>query len=619
MDKTNDSVVQRLKDRLSIMGIKNKTLLFVSLVIVISLAVLIYFFVSVFNTKSEKDNIKYSKEILNNVITNLDDYIDQISAVANSTNYEYYLQNYLINQKGSDSEFTGLTSSRSMKDYEMSSKLFGSTINSRTDVSSIMVFGEKNLLLYKTIYSYLYVITDYTKQAWYQNALQNPRQPIVTGPLKHDFLIGNTEKTISLSRVISSYEDGSFLGIILIDLNLNEISKICNSTYSGTEGNLCLVNAEGELIYEQNRTGNDTITLENSDNLKIVNENLQANKTKDFFVTLGQEKYQVVYSHMEKTDWNILSITPYSALTKSMYEILIFIVVVVAVLCSVIILVLNSILTNVIKPIIILKEHMDLADAGNLHARVDTKLKDETGMLAKSFNNMLERIENLMEQVVTEQEDKRKYELQALQAQINPHFLYNTLDSIIWMAEAKNPGIVPMTEALAKLFRISLNKGNEFIKVEDELEHVRNYLVIQNMRYINKFDYDITIEEQVRKCKTIKLIIQPIVENSIYHGIKKKKERGIIQILACKRKSNLVFVISDNGNGMNEKLCKDILLKDTAFANSSGSGIGVKNVNERIKLYFGEDYGITYSSILGQGTIATITLPLLGEEEEERD
>lgn len=144
------------------------------------------------------------------------------------------------------------------------------------------------------------------------------------------------------------------------------------------------------------------------------------------------------------------------------------------------------------------------------------------------------------------------------------------------MAEAKNSDVVPMTEALAKLFRISLNKGNEFIRIEDEMEHVRNYLVIQSMRYTDKFTYHIEINDEVRYCKTIKLIVQPIVENSIYHGIKKKRGKGRIDILACRKNEKLCIRVRDDGNGMNEETCQAILTKDSKFENTSGSGIGVK-------------------------------------------
>ena len=203
-----------------------------------------------------------------------------------------------------------------------------------------------------------------------------------------------------------------------------------------------------------------------------------------------------------------------------------------------------------------------------------------------------------------------------MQAQINPHFLYNTLDSIIWMAETQDSNIVPMTEALAKLFRISLNKGNEEILLKKELEHVNNYLIIQSMRYADKFTYDIQTEDHVENCHVIKLIIQPIVENCIYHGIKKKRGSGHISIRAFRQEKNLIIKVSDDGCGMTEEIRSKILSDEIEPENISGSGIGVRNVNERIQLRFGKEYGISYESEEGKGTTVTYVLPYCTEEEK---
>ena len=211
-------------------------------------------------------------------------------------------------------------------------------------------------------------------------------------------------------------------------------------------------------------------------------------------------------------------------------------------------------------------------------------------------------------------------ELQALQAQINPHFLYNTLDAIIWMAETDDKGIVPMTEALANFFRISLNKGKELIRVQGELSHVENYLVIQSMRYTDKFTYQIDLSEDVKEYLTIKLIIQPIVENCIYHGIKPKRGKGHILVRACREENHLMIRVTDDGVGMNEETRSKILSPQGIVTNNSGSGVGIRNVNERIKLRFGESYGLTYESRLGEGTTVTVRLPIILQQDvpEER-
>lgn len=597
------TMIKKIKHRYDYMGIKNKTLLEVFVVVIFFMLIFIGMFLFIFTKKIESDNVTYSRQLLQNANKRLENYFDEIASIANEANYNYYLQNYLIAEKDNAEGYSNLTNAKSMQDYEMSSKVFNSSLNSRTDVTSLMIFGKKSLLLHKSIYEFWSVVQEYDSYPWYQKAIETPNTSVITGPMRHEFLKDNTEQTISLSRRISSYEDGSFLGVILIDLNLNKIAEIFESFYANGEGALCILNDQGQIVYPMNY---DKVTPQ-------LLEKLNSSAKDNFIARIDQEEYQVVAATFEKADWKVLSITSTGKLKASMYDTLGIVIAAIVLVMVILGVALSRILKGVVNPILRLKGHIDLADEGHLTERAEVLNHNETGALSKSFNKMLDRIENLMGEVVNEQEEKRKYELQALQAQINPHFLYNTLDSIIWMAEAKNSDVVPMTEALAKLFRISLNKGNEFIRIEDEMEHVRNYLVIQSMRYTDKFTYHIEIKDEVRYCKTIKLIVQPIVENSIYHGIKKKRGKGRIDILAYREKEKLCIRIQDDGNGMNEETCRAILTKDSKFENSSGSGIGVKNVNERIQLYFGKEYGLRYTSVLGEGTTAELVLPVIEE------
>ncbi|MDD6236542.1 MAG: sensor histidine kinase [Clostridiales bacterium] len=214
-----------------------------------------------------------------------------------------------------------------------------------------------------------------------------------------------------------------------------------------------------------------------------------------------------------------------------------------------------------------------------------------------------------MHQTVAEQEQKRKSELKALQAQINPHFLYNTLDSIIWMAEAGNTDeVVEMTSALANLFRTSISKGDEIIPIQVEIDNITSYLTIQKMRYQDKLTYHIDVDDNIKKYKILKVVLQPLVENAILHGVKSKTTNGLIEIGAFETEDAVVFTVTDHGEGMTEEQLKNIFApkKNTV---SRGSGIGVNNVNERIKLYFGEQYGLQFFSRYGEGTTVHVVIP----------
>ena len=230
--------------------------------------------------------------------------------------------------------------------------------------------------------------------------------------------------------------------------------------------------------------------------------------------------------------------------------------------------------------------------------------------LSDSFNHMVVRIQRLMEKVRQEEITLRKTELNALQAQINPHFLYNTLDSIAWMCEEeRNKEAVVMVNALAKLFRISISKGHELITIQKECEHAESYLKIQKYRYKNQFSYEFYVQESCREYLCNKITLQPIIENAIYHGLDMSEE-GKIRIEVMERDDNIVLAVIDNGVGMSKEQCKEILHRDA----KDKTGIGIKNVNDRIRIYFGEKYGLSIESELDEGTRVEICIPKILEE-----
>lgn len=230
--------------------------------------------------------------------------------------------------------------------------------------------------------------------------------------------------------------------------------------------------------------------------------------------------------------------------------------------------------------------------------------------LSDSFGHMVVKVQDLMDRVRKEEITLRKTELKALQAQINPHFLYNTLDAIGWLCEEERSGdAVEMVNALARLFRISISKGHELIPIEKEVEHARSYLMIQNFRYKNQFTYSFDIEEQCLPYLCNKITLQPIIENAIYHGIDRMVDEGRIDIRIYKEGDDILFTVEDNGVGMSAEQCESILKSEPG----DQTGIGIKNVNDRIKIYFGEKYGITIESELDEGTCVSIRMPKVEE------
>ena len=580
--------------------------------IILAMIIMVAVFYGVVHSRTIKNQGRNQAKSLANMEAYLNNYFEEVDAIAKNVNYNYYLQNYLETAIDNENAYTDPSVGKNMRAYEMSSQAFSDTLLSRPDISSMMVFGRKKVLLNKSLYSYRNVVMDYSGLEWYQGAIQKPYDMVITGPNRHQFF-DTDDETISLSREIQDYEDGTFLGVILINLNMNKITEICDSFQENTSGALGILNESGEAVYLNGDAGN--VAVQDID-MKELSEILEQYPENSFRIRLGGTKYLITKEWMDSTGWYLINIVPYSWLLSDLWKISMVIVLAVAGTLVVTLLSLDRILTNVIQPLKKLERHMARVTIENMNEQVNITTDDEIGHLAGNFNSMLERIENLKEQVVEEQEDKRRYELQALQAQINPHFLYNTLDSIIWMAETQDSNIVAMTEALAKLFRISLNKGNEEILLKKEIEHVKNYLIIQSMRYADKFTFEICVEPEVEKCRIIKLILQPIVENCIYHGIKKKRGSGHIRIRAFREECNLIIKVEDDGCGISQEMCRKMLSYEVEPENISGSGIGVKNVNERIQLRFGKEYGLSYQSEEGKGTTVTYLLPYSTEEKE---
>ena len=270
---------------------------------------------------------------------------------------------------------------------------------------------------------------------------------------------------------------------------------------------------------------------------------------------------------------------------------------------------------SITRPVRELSKVTEKVARGDLSVRSDVDTGAEIRVLSDSFNEMIDRVSRLLDQVRTEQESLRKAELELLQAQINPHFLYNTLDTIVWLAEAGDQArVVSMVGSLSKFFRASLGQGKDAVTIKDELDHVRSYLEIQQVRYQDILDYSIDVPKEVYDAPIPKITLQPLVENALYHGIKNKRGKGNISITGMTENKCLYIYIEDNGIGMTEERLRQISSRinspDSSDKADPSEMFGLNNVNERIKLKYGQRYGIHIDSVYGEGTKVTLLLPL---------
>lgn len=270
---------------------------------------------------------------------------------------------------------------------------------------------------------------------------------------------------------------------------------------------------------------------------------------------------------------------------------------------------------SISKPIHELNKMAKSIAEGNLDVRIENNSADEIAGLSMNFNIMTEKIKKLLEESIREQKNLKKAELRVMQAQINPHFLYNTLDTIVWMAEAnKSEQVIKLVCALSSFFRITLSKGKDWITISDEVSHIKSYLTIQKIRYRDILDFNIEVSDEILQCTILKLTLQPLVENALYHGIKNKREGGVINIRGYKSEEDKIKIeIHDNGAGMTEQRLREVqaeLMEDTKEFIIKDKGFGLSNVHKRIKLYYGNQYGLNIASENKKGTLVSVLIPI---------
>ena len=273
---------------------------------------------------------------------------------------------------------------------------------------------------------------------------------------------------------------------------------------------------------------------------------------------------------------------------------------------------------GILRPVQVLYEATQKVSEGDLSARADIHSKDEIEILANGFNDMAENMQLLVQKTKEDEQKMRQLDLRLLQEQINPHFLYNTLDTIVWLIECnKAEEAVNMVVTLSNFFRLVLSKGKEIITLREEQQHIRSYLEIQEVRYRDILEYEIQIEPELYEYQILKLTLQPLVENALYHGIKYKRAKGYIHISARRVGEVLHLTVSDNGIGMDEQELEQLRKEMERPCSETENGFGLANVNERIRMYFGADYGMKIESWKGQGTTVELTIPAIGFHVEQ--
>lgn len=533
------------------------------------------------------------------------------------------VENYLKTvMKLSDSLYYSIIKNADLSDPSVGERFNLLYENNMDQTDSIALFSTDGELLESVPALRVRNNLDVTREAWFSYTLDRTENQHFFLPQVQQIFESSSDQyrwVIPMTRVVEITKGTDTVqGILLIHLNYTGLKLLLDGVTLGNEGYIYLIDGNGEIIYHPRAQLIDS-GLEHENN-RAVSEYRDGIYQETFH---GEERVITVKS-VGYTGWKLIGVAPRQTVSLNSLKTQLLVVFVAAFILFLMSLVNSYISSRITTPIRKLELSVNKIEKGNLNAKVDAEGSYEIRHLGQSVQNMAKQIQVLMADIVSEHEKKRKQEFDTLQSQINPHFLYNTLDIIVWMIENEKPDqAVKAVTALARFFRISLSRGKSIITVKDELEHVRNYLMIQHMRFKNRFSYTIEAEDEVLELASLKLMLQPLVENAIYHGMEFMDGDGEIFISAWKEGEDLYLKVSDNGLGMTEEQVAR-LFSDTPHTGSSrGSGIGVKNVNERIRLYFGSEYGLSIESEPDEGTVVTIHLPAVAYSEirqkEEHD
>jgi len=440
----------------------------------------------------------------------------------------------------------------------------------------------------------------FQNEPWYLQVNSESIHPYLSSSHVQNLVKDSYPWVISLSRSIPGW--GSRKGVLLVDLNYNIIRELCSNIKIGEKGYVFIINPQGEIVYHprQDLIYNDL----KSEKIDLILKK----KSGSFMMDVDDSKVLYTFGTSEKTSWTVVGVSNVQELLSSKRELQFYLWLLVAFTFSIVIFISTLLSKRIVKPIEELRRSMQEVEKGNFDIDISVKCDHEVFDLAEDCRIAISKIRELIIQNEHTQELKRKNEFKALQAQINPHFLYNTLDSIIWLIEGnENDDAVMMTEQLADLFRLSLNKGKEIIPIREVVEHIRCYLEIQKMRYKKKLDYQILVDEDLLSYTSLKLLLQPLVENAIYHGIKNQPGQGLITVRVEHSADSIEFSVEDNGAGMTAEILEK--LNAGVIPASSRNGMGLNNVKERIHLFFGEEYNLEIQSSPGAGTVVRFTIP----------
>ncbi|NDL67692.1 cache domain-containing sensor histidine kinase [Anaerotalea alkaliphila] len=538
---------------------------------------------SSFYEKLQENKIDYTLEISNKTKYNLEFLLTSIHNTATLLSYDEEILAKISIGAGVDEDIN---------------RILKNTISVQEYIKGIYIISQDG-----RVWKSDWAINDWALKQKYRHILRQKAQDdgIFANAYSSEYHITSQMKVLTYVRKIYDYTNDVDYGIIIIDINYDYIRELISTISVQNPQKLILVNGNGEAIF----TYPINILL---DEVLVDYPDLIGNHGMRIDGVVFKEPSIIISNPIKLTDWTLIGIHSTNKILEDTKVMLQSLLEITFLFLAVSIVMAYFLSYRITRPIAELSGAMKKVEKGDLSVPVEVRSNDELGQLGLAFNHMQVKLKYFINKNMEAEKQRSKMQYEVLQAQINPHFLYNTLDSIRWLASFNNiKTIETMVTSIINLLRYNFSRKGEVVDLQEEVENVQNYLQIQRYRYGDMFDAVVEIPEETRNLKTVKFILQPIVENCIFHGFEDFDKQGLIRISARLAEEFLYIVVEDNGAGMTEKQMEE--LKQVNDPEKKYSEIGVRNIDERIKFYCGKEYGLQIESKVGEGTMVTIKLP----------
>ncbi|MDU0200395.1 sensor histidine kinase [Paenibacillus sp. PFR10] len=591
--------LQTKKQWIQNLPIVTKLIVISFILIAVPLGIASYLTFTSYSASIQKNTGKYQMDVVKELMANIDTYMNELNLLSLMPYQSQDIVRYLESNKGTE---TTISFDDRVTVEDFAKRVYA---NGRVDISGLTLYrlsgGTYTAMLEEQAN---YSLKKVENEPWYPKVSTTGKVVYIGTYNKNAY--DTTNQVYSFARKIRSVDTGRVLGYLVLDVDKNIIrNKI--ETISNDKKNIMIVDSEGALIYKS------------ADSWVDLDKVQQYQGTGTVIYKQGQDTELLSYYTSLNTGWTMIEMVPLASLLQDTVNVRNYIILIGVVCLLLAVILFTALAFRITNPIGELRNLMKKVVLGDLDVSIPIRSRDEIGQLSQSFNLMVSKLSDLGYRLYESEIREKNAQISALQSQINPHFLYNTLGSISMYAEIQgNREVVKMTNNLSKLLRYSINSHKSQVPLNMELEHVKGYMAIQQIRFEDKIQFRVDIEPELLVYSVIRFILQPIVENSIVHGFEKGSGYGTITLTGKKQDDTMVIIIQDDGAGMSESRLQQVLQKQFDFTpNEEGTGgHGLMNVHRRIVLRYGHPYGMKIESLLHRGTTIILTLPLIADELE---